>query len=163
MNRLNFFAIVLLALLLTLTGCNKEARREKLQKKLRIESVEGVSGSMAEGWVIRLRVKNMTGYSPTITSGKGSVYIGDSKVANVALREPVRVPKRVESAEVELPVALSLTNPLTALALVGAVRKGNYDGIDISFEAQINVMTANRTIKVERMPLKDFLKTVTGH
>lgn len=163
MKRFYFSAIVLLALLFALTGCNKQAQREKLQKKLRIESVEGVSGSMAEGWVIRLRVKNMTGYSPTVTSGKGSVYMGGSKVANVALKEPVRIPKRVESAEVALPVALSLSNPLTALALVGAVRKGNYDGIDISFEAQINVMTANRTIKVERMPLKDFLKTVTGH
>lgn len=162
MNRLRFSTIVLIVAMLVLTGCNKEARRDKLRQKMQIVSVEGVSGNMENGWTIRLRVKNMTGYAPVLTDGKGTVYMGERKVAHLRLMEEVQIPKRVESAEVALPVAVTLSNPLAALALVGAVRKGNYDGIEIEGEMQIRVMTANRTITVNRMPLKELLKVVTG-
>ncbi len=160
MNKLRY-TLILLALL-ALVGCNKQAQRERLREKMCIESVEGVSGNMENGWTIRLRVRNMTGYSPTLTDAKGSVYMNERKVANLRLMEAVQIPKRTESAEVALPVAVSLSNPLAAFALVGAVRKGNYDGIDIAFEAQIRVMSATRTIAVERMPLKEFLSSVTS-
>lgn len=163
MNKIRFSTILLLiAALAVLTGCNKEVRRDKLRHKMRIVSVEGVSGNMENGWTIRLRVKNMTGYAPVLTDAKGTVYMGGRKVAHLRLMEEVRIPKRVESVEVALPVAVSLSNPLAALALVGAVRKGNYEGIEVELELQIRVMSANRTVTVERMPLKEFLNKIEG-
>ncbi len=161
MKRLHIILVAATVLLLA-TGCNKEARRDRLRQKVRIESIEGVSGNMDDGWSVRLLIRNTTGYKPTLTACDGTIYVGERKVAHLRLLDEVQIPKRTESAEITLPVAVTLSNPLAALALVGAVRKGNYDGIDISLALQIRVMSANRTVNVERMPLRKFLDNVVG-
>lgn len=160
--KLSLRLIAAVAVLLTLCGCNKENMRQRITEKLRVESLEKVSGNLADGWVITLRVKNMTRYTPVLTDGTAEVRLNDRKVARVRLLDKVAIPKRSESIAIDVPVSVSLSNPLQAYALWNAVRKGNYDGIDISLALQIRVMSANRTVNVERMPLRKFLDNVVG-
>lgn len=150
--------IAAIAVLLTFCGCNKESMRQRIAEKLRVESLEKVSGNLADGWVITLRVKNMTRYTPILTDGTAEVRYNDRKVARVRLAGEVAIPKRSESIAVEVPVDLTLSNPLQAYALWNAVRKGSYSGIDVSIDGHVKVAGAVRPIVADRIPLETLMR-----
>lgn len=157
-HSLSLRLIAAVAVLLTLCGCNKENMRQRITEKLRVESLEKVSGSLADGWVITLRVKNMTRYTPVLTDGTAEVHFNDRKVARVRLLDKVAIPKRSESIVIDVPVSVSLSNPLQAYALWNAVRKGNYDGIDVSIDAHVKAAGATRPIAADRVPLETLMR-----
>lgn len=157
-HSLSLHLIAAIAVLLTLCGCNKENMRQRITEKLRIESLEKVSGNLADGWIITLRVKNMTNYTPVLTDGTAEVRLNDRKVARVRLSDKVAIPKRSENVAIEVPVGITLSNPLQAYALWNAVRKGNYNGIDVSIDAHVKVAGATRPIVADRVPLETLMR-----
>ena len=157
-NILSLRLIAAVAVLLTLCGCNKENMRRRISEKIRIESLEKVSGNLSDGWVITLRAKNMTRYTPVLTDGTGEVYLNNRKVAIVRLNDKVVLPKRSESVAIDVPVGITLSNPLQAIALWSAVRKGNYNGIDVSFDAHVKVAGITKPITADRVPLETLMR-----
>ena len=157
-HSLSLRLIAVIAVLLTLCGCNKENMRQRITEKLRVESLEKVSGNLADGWIITLRVKNMTNYTPVLTDGTAEVRLNDRKVARVRLSDKVAIPKRSENVAIEVPVGITLSNPLQAYALWNAVRKGNYNGIDVSIDAHVKVAGATRPIVADRVPLETLMR-----
>ena len=92
--KLSLRLIAAIAVLLTLCGCNKENMRQRITEKLRVESLEKVSGNLADGWVITLRVKNMTRYTPVLTDGTAEVRLNDRKVARRSPSWTGKYPRR---------------------------------------------------------------------
>lgn len=150
--------IAAIAVLLTLCGCNKETMRQRITEKLRVESLEKVSGNLADGWIVTLRVKNTTRYTPVLTDGTAEIRLNDRKVARVRLKDEVAIPKRSETAAVDVPVDVTIANPLQAYALWNAVRKGNCDGIDISIDAHVRVAGRTRPVVADRIPLETLMR-----
>ena len=142
--------IIALMVALCTTGCNKQKMRQHIVEKVGIESLENITGSMAEGWRVTLRIKNETAYSPTIEQGTGYVLLDGSRVATLRLMEPVRIPKR-QTSSVVVPVALSVSNPLKAISLVMRLGQKNVRGIEISLSATIEVAGSRRDIAIERI------------
>lgn len=150
--------IAALAVLLTLGGCNKEKMRQRITEKLRVESLEKVSGNLADGWTVTLRVKNMTGYTPVLTDGTAEIYLNDRKVARARLNGEVAIPKRSESVAVDIPVGVTISNPLQAYALWSAVRKGNYNGIAVSLDGHVKVAGMTKPIVADRVLLETLMR-----
>lgn len=143
-------AIITLLIALGTTSCNKQRVRERVMNKVGIEALENISGSMAEGWRITLRIKNETAYSPTISNGLGDIFFEGSKVATLRLMEPVRIPQR-QTSSVVVPIALSVSNPLKAISLAMRLGQKNVRGIEISLAATIEFAGQKRNIVIERM------------
>ena len=58
-----------------LAGCSTSKISEQLRYKVLVESLEGISTSPSGGWIIKLRVNNMTSRQPTLHHGEGEIYI----------------------------------------------------------------------------------------
>lgn len=157
-NLLSLRLVAAIAVLLTLCGCNKENMRRRITEKIRVESLEKVSGSLSDGWVITLRVKNMTRYTPVVTDGTGEVYLNNRKVAVARLADKITVPKRSESVAIDVPINVTLSNPLQALSLWNAVRKGNYKGIDVSLDGHVKVAGMTKPITADHVPLETLMQ-----
>ena len=149
-------AIIALVVTLCTTGCNKQRVRERVIHPVGIESLENVSGSMAEGWKLSLRIKNETPYSPTINNGSGEIFIDGGRVATVRLIEPVRIPKR-QTSSVVVPVALTVSNPLKAISLAMRLGQKNLRGVEVSLDATIEVGGIKRAIHIERTSAEALL------
>lgn len=142
-------AVIALVVALCMTSCNKQRVRDRVMNKVGIESLENISGSMAEGWKLTLRVKNDTAYSPTIDNGSGEIFFDGGRVATVHLIEPVQIPKR-QTSSVVVPVALKVSNPLKAISLAMRLGQKNLRGVEVSFDATIEIGGIKRAIRIER-------------
>ena len=89
-----FLAIVVIIFSLFAAGCSqKKSAAERIQEKLGIEGIENITGSLSGGWVVTLRVRNETGYTPVLKTGEGDLYCDNVLTAHASLMAPVTVPK----------------------------------------------------------------------
>ena len=121
-----------------------------MQDKFAIESIENISGSISDGWVITLRVRNMTPYAPTLRSGSGDIYCDGALTAKASLKSSVTLPKK-GVASVDIPLDIKLHNPLRAIALFLKLNDHNFNGIEVAFNAEFEVMGTKKSISSERV------------
>ncbi len=157
---MKLFITKLLATLLLATvsfsSCSAQKMQERIKEKLKIEAIENISGSIGSGWVITLRVRNDSSFSPVLTHGEGDIYVDGAKTAYVMLLSPVELPKHSTSS-VEVPLSITIHSPLKALALLMRLSQRNFDNIDIAFKASVKAMGAERSIVVERVGVNAIL------
>ena len=139
-------------------GSGSAGGRNRLGDKLRVESLEKVAGNISDGWIITLRITNTSRHSPSVTDGKVDVWVNGRRTAGAYLTGRVSIPGRSENVPVDVPVGVTVDNPLQALSLLNAVRSGNYAGIDVSIDAHVEVAGIRRAIAVERIPLQTLLQ-----
>lgn len=158
--KLKHFAVRLIALALfaaiALSSCSAQKTQSRLQEKLKIEAIEDISGSIGSGWVITIRVRNDSSFSPALTRGEGDIYVDGVKTAYVMLMSPVELPKR-QTSSIEIPLSITIHSPLKALSLLMRLSQRNFDDIDIAFRASIKAVGAERNIVVERVGLNAIL------
>lgn len=138
-------------------GRAKAEQKSSLLDKFAIESIEGLEGSLLTGWTLKLRVRNDSAFSPRITDATGCLYSGEQLVARVRLVGEVEVPKRQTTA-LSVPLSLSIDNPLLALSLLGRLKSRNFDGLEASMSATVEVMSSRRTIEIVRTDITTILK-----
>ncbi|MBQ7856487.1 MAG: hypothetical protein IJ348_05170 [Alistipes sp.] len=131
-------------------------KRTSIADKFAIEAIEGLDGSLLGGWTLKVRVRNDSAYSPRITSGKAFLYNGEQRVACVMLAEAVEIPKR-QTTSIEVPLTLTLDNPLQALVLLPRIKNRNFEGMQASMTATVEVMGINRTIEIGRTDINTIL------
>ena len=149
-------SIIALTILLTV-GCSPQKRAEKLQDKLAVESIENINGSLSGGWVVTLRVRNQTNYMPTLRTGEGDIYCDNVHIAHAALVSSVPIPKKSPSS-VDIPLEIKILNPLRAIALLLKIKEQNFDGIDLSYSADIEVIGIKKRIASERVAAKTIFE-----
>lgn len=157
---MRLFITKLLAMLLLTTvsfsSCSAQKMQERMQEKLKIEAIENISGSIGSGWIITLRVRNDSSFSPVLTRGEGDIYIDGTKTAYVMLLSPVELPKHSTSS-IDVPLSITIHSPLKAIALLMRLSQRNFDNIDIAFKASVKAMGAERNIVVERVGVNAIL------
>lgn len=139
-----------------LAGCSTSKISEQLRYKVLVESLEGISTSPSGGWIIKLRVNNMTSRQPTLHHGEGEIYIDGTLTAYAKLQQPITLPKKAVSS-IAIPLEITVHSPLKVISLMLRVKDKNYSGVDVAFKASVEMMGKKHNIEVGRTPVNTIL------
>ena len=149
--------ILLTLVVTTLVGCSAEKRAKRLQDKIAIEAIEGISGSLSSGWTVTLRMRNDTGYAPTINSAVAEIYFDNSPTVRAELTAPVHLPKK-RTCIVDVPLKIEVVNTLKALSVAIRAKNNNFDKMELACDAEIEILGVKRHIGTERIAIKSLLE-----
>ncbi len=151
-----FLALVIVATL-GLSGCAKQGQQRQRKQKFQVVSLDRVSGSISEGWNITLTVANNTASNMRITAVSAFVRHNGRKIGRVALDGEVLLPRR-RCSQVNVPLRLTLSNPIGALTLLNKVRKGDFSGIAVDYSVTISALASHRIFEQENVPLEQLAR-----
>lgn len=151
-----FLALVIVATL-GLSGCAKQGQQRQRKQKFQVVSLDRVNGSISEGWNITLTVANNTASNMRITAASAFVRHNGRKIGRVALDGEVLLPRR-RCSQVNVPLRLTLSNPIGALALLNKVRKGDFSGIAVDYSVTISALASHRIFEQENVPLEQLAR-----
>ena len=90
-----------------------------------------------------------------ITAANAFVSYNGRKIGRVALDGEVRIPRR-SCSQVEVPLRLTLSNPIAALGIYNKMRKGNFSGIMVDYSISVSVLASHRTIEQSGVSLEQM-------
>lgn len=151
----NIVVVLLVVMSLALAGCSKQERQRQRREKFQIVSLDKVNGSIGEGWRISLTVANNTASNIRITAAHAFIKQGGRKVARVILDGEVLLPRR-RCSQVEVPVRLTLSNPIAAISLLNNIRKGNFSGVTVDYSLTAGAVASHRTFEGADVPLEQL-------
>lgn len=180
MKRTILHILLVVAFVATLSGCAKRRNRQEpipevpqqsvpqqrpaitpppsaATSKVAILSFDGITGSLSDGLRVLLTVRNDSAAKITLSQARLVAHATSSEIATATLIEPVELARHT-TAQVSLPMRLTLHNPLYAAILLGSIRGGATPDISVSLEAEVSALGAKRKIAIDRMPLADILK-----
>lgn len=152
--------IKLIVVILTLSisaACSPKKIADRMQKNISVVTIENVSGSISGGWVITLRMQNNTGYQPTLQRAELDIYFDNSLTAHASLMAPVTLPKNSE-ATIDIPVQISIQNTIKALSLLMRLSNRNFDGVELSLDASVELMGFTKNISFNKLPVKQLVE-----
>lgn len=150
-------ALVALAVAVGFTGCSKSGQPRQRKQKFQVVSLDKVSGSMGEQWRVTLTVANNTASNMRITAASAFVRHNGRKIGRLVLDGEVALPRR-RCSQVEVPLRLTLSNPIAALALMNRLRKGDFSGVTIDYNLAVSSLIAHRVFEQENVPLEQLAR-----
>ena len=155
MKKLQIIIITLVALIAA--SCTPKKIVNQMQENISVVSIENITGSISGGWVITLRVENNTSYQPTLQTAEGDIYVDNTLTAHASLMAPVTLPKKNISS-IDIPLELNIHNPLKALSLVLRLSEKNFDNVDLTLNATVEMMGIKKSFAIEKSSANDILK-----
>ncbi|MBE6192743.1 MAG: hypothetical protein E7139_02280 [Rikenellaceae bacterium] len=155
MKKLQIIIITLVALIAA--SCAPKKIVNQMQENISVVSIENITGSISGGWVITLRVENNTPYQPTLQTAEGDIYVDNTLTAHASLMAPVTLPKKNISS-IDIPLELNIHNPLKALSLVLRLSEKNFDNVDLTLNATVEMMSIKKSFAIEKSSANDILK-----
>ena len=148
--------VVAIVTILAMGSCTKqgEAGRQRRQK-FQIISLDKVSGSLSDGWRVTLTIANNTASNMRITSAEAYVRYNGRKIGRFVIDEEVTIPRR-RCSQVEIPLRVTLSNPLTALSIFNKVRKGDFTGVAVDYNITITAFAAHRIFERQNVSLEEL-------
>ena len=153
----NIILVLALVVTLSLGGCSKQGEPRQRRPKFQVVSVDKVTGSIGKSWVVTLTVANNTASNMRINSGSAYIRQGGRKVARVSLDGEVVLPRR-RCSIIDVPLNVTLSNPMAALALMSKVRKGDFSGITVDYNVMISALASHRIFEQENVSLEELAK-----
>ena len=149
-------AVVILIAALALGSCAKQGDTTRQRRqKFQVISLDKVKGSLSEGWRVTLTVANNTGSNMRITSANAFVRYNGRKIGQIVVDEEVVLPRR-RCSQVEVPLRITLSNPITALSLFNKVRKGDFSGIAVDYSVTVAAFASHRVFERENVSLDEL-------
>lgn len=155
MKKLQIIIITLVALIAA--SCAPKKIVNQMQENISVVAIENITGSISGGWVITLRVENNTPYQPTLQTAEGDIYVDNTLTAHASLMAPVTLPKKNISS-IDIPLELNIHNPLKALSLVLRLSEKNFDNVDLTLNATVEMMSIKKSFAIEKSSANDILK-----
>lgn len=155
MKKLQIIIITLVALIAA--SCTPKKIVNQMQENISVVAIENITGSISGGWVITLRVENNTSYQPTLQTAEGDIYVDNTLTAHASLMAPVTLPKKNISS-IDIPLELNIHNPLKALSLVLRLSEKNFDNVDLTLNATVEMMSIKKSFAIEKSSANDILK-----
>ncbi len=155
MKKLQIIIITFVALIAA--SCTPKKIVNQMQENISVVSIENITGSISGGWVITLRVENSTSYQPTLQTAEGDIYVDNTLTAHASLMAPVTLPKKNISS-IDIPLELNIHNPLKALSLVLRLSEKNFDNVDLTLNATVEMMGIKKSFAIEKSSANDILK-----
>lgn len=149
---------LIIAVSLALCSCSKQidAPRQRRQK-FQIISLDKVSGSLGEGWRITITAANNTASNVRITAANAFLYHNGRKIGRLALNGELFLPRR-RCSQVEIPLRITLSNPISALSVFNKIRKGDFSGITVDYSVTVAALTSNRIFESKAVSLEQLAK-----
>ena len=145
---------IVAAVALLLGGCAKQGETARPRRqKFQVVSIDKVNGSIREGWRLTLTVANNTASNMRITSASAFVRHKGRKIGRLALDGEVFLPRR-RCSQVEIPIRVTLSNPLAAIGIFNKVRKGDFSDISVDYSVTIASLTSHRIFEQENASLE---------
>lgn len=148
---------LVVAVSLLLGSCAKQGEPRQRKEKFQIVSLDKVSGSIGEGWRITLTAANNTASNVHITDASAYIRHNGRKIGRVVLDGEVMLPRR-RCSQVEVPLRITLSNPIAAFSLLNKVRKGDFSGVTVDYNIAITAFASHRTLEQENVPLEQLAK-----
>ena len=148
--------ITLLFCALLFANCTPRKVANQIQEKVAVEAVENITGSLSGGWVVTLRVRNDTGYQPTLQSAEADIFFSGTQTVHASLMAPITLPKHRISS-IDIPLEISVQNPLKALSLLMQLSTQNYNGVEFSLTSTIELMGIKKDISIEKSSVQTIL------
>lgn len=143
---------------LGVSSCSKQDGQTRQRKdKFQVISLDKVSGSISEGWRITITVANNTASNMRITDASAFVHNNGRKIGRLLLDGDILLPRR-RCSQVEIPLRVTLSNPIAALSVFNKVRKGDFSGIAIDYSVTISALASHRTIERNNVSLEQLAK-----
>ncbi len=155
MKKLQIIIITLVALIAA--SCTPKKIVNQMQENISVVAIENITGSISGGWVITLRVENNTPYQPTLQTAEGDIYVDNTLTAHASLMAPVTLPKKNISS-IDIPLELNIHNPLKALSLVLRLSEKNFNNVDLTLNATVEMMSIKKSFAIEKSSANDILK-----
>ena len=155
MKKLQIIIITLVALIAA--SCTPKKIVNQMQENISVVSIENITGSISGGWVITLRVENNTSYQPTLQTAEGDIYVDNTLTAHASLMAPVTLPKKNISS-IDIPLELNIHNPLKALSLVLRLSEKNFDNVDLTLNATVEMRGIKKSFAIKKSSANDSLK-----
>lgn len=152
-KHISIIAVILVATL-ALGSCAKQGNTTRQRRqKFQVVSLDKVSGSLSEGWRVTLTVANNTSSNMRITSASAFVRYNGRKIGRVVVDEEILLPRR-RCSQVEVPLRITLSNPIAAISLFNKIRKGDYSGIGVDYNVAITAFASHRIFERENVSLE---------
>ncbi len=155
MKRLVKHTILALIIVATLglSGCAQQGQQRQRKQKFQVVSLDKVSGSLGEGWKITITIANNTASNMRITAASAFIRHNGRKIGRMTLDGEIVLPRR-RCSQVEVPLRLTLANPLGALALLNKVRKGDFTGVAVDYSVTVSALASHRIFEQENVSLE---------
>lgn len=140
-----------MALCLVMLGITSCSKPRAPKQKFQIVSVDGISGSMNEGWRLSLTVANNTASNITLVDGWAELRHQGRNIGRVRLNGEVALPRR-KCSRVEVP--LRATFSLGILPHLNKIRKGDYSGLTVDYSLSVKAMHKTRTFEQSGVSLE---------
>ena len=142
---------------LSLGGCAKQGEPRSRRPKFQVVSIDKVTGSIGKSWTVTLTVANNTASNLRITDASAFVRHNGRKIGRLTLDGDILLPRR-RCSQVEIPLRVTLSNPIAALSTFNKVRKGDFSGIAIDYSVTVAALASHRTIERENVSLEQLAK-----
>ena len=151
----NIIVSLVLVATLSLGGCAKQGEPRSRRPKFQVVSIDKVTGSIGKSWTVTLTVANNTASNMRISSGSAYIRQDGRKVARVALDGEVFLPRR-RCSTIDVPLGVTLSNPIAALTLMNRVRKGDLSGITVDYNVMISALASHRIFEQENVSFEEL-------
>ena len=145
------------AVVLGFTSCASQGGVRQRKHKFQVVSLDKVSGSLSDSWRITLTVANNTASNMRIVTANAFVKQGGRKVARLSLDGEVLLPRR-RCSQVDIPLRVTLANPIAALSVFNKLRKGDFSGITIDYEVAVAAFASHRTFESKNVSLEELAR-----
>lgn len=146
-----------ITLSLCLSSCSKDRVPRQHRQKFQIVSLDKVKGSIGEGWQITLTVANNTASNLHINTASAFINHNGRKIGRATLDGEVLLPRR-RCSQIDVPLRLTLSNPIAAFALLNKVRKGDFSGITVDYSITISALASHRIFEQRDVSLEQLAK-----
>lgn len=148
--------IAIAVITLVFGSCSKPGnggmqRRQKFQ----VVSIDKVSGSLSDKWRITLTIANNTASNMRISAANAFVRYNGRKVGRFAVENEIVIPRR-RCSQIEIPLKITLSNPLTALSVFNKARKGDFSGITVDYSVTVAAFASHRIFERENVALNEL-------
>ncbi len=150
-------ALVAIVVAVGFTGCSKQGQSRQRKQKFQVVSLNKVSGSVGEQWRVTLTVANNTASNMRITAASAFVRHNGRKIGRLVLDGEVVLPRR-RCSQVEVPLRLTLSNPIGALALMNRLRKGDFSGVTVDYSVSVAALMSHRIFEQEGVALDQLAR-----
>jgi len=150
-------ALVAVVVAVGFTGCSKSGQPRQRKQKFQVVSLDKVSGSVGEQWRVTLTVANNTASNMRITAASAFVRHNGRKIGRLVLDGEVVLPRR-RCSQVEVPLRLTLSNPIGAIALMNKLRKGDFSGVTVDYSVSVSALAAHRLFEQNNVSLEQLAR-----
>lgn len=160
MKRFMRYTTLLLIAVVALFGlesCSKQGQTRQRKQKFQVVSLDKVSGSVGEQWRVTLTVANNTASNMRITAASAFVRHNGRKIGRLVLDGEVVLPRR-RCSQVEVPLRLTLSNPIAALSLMNKLRKGDFSGVTVDYSVSVSALASHRLFEQKNVSLEQLAR-----